>query len=150
LSGFGPLVSISANYLGKARWRVPVAIITLAINVTLDLILVPKIGVIGGAVGTDAAYALYAPAHLFICQRALQLDLRPALWTLLRATLAGGAMTGVILLFGDSLSEAWKIPLGGLTGLFVFCLVLWLTREVSVAEVRVVLGRLPLVQRRVR
>lgn len=147
LGGFGTLASVSANYLGKARWRVPVAIMTLAINVTLDLILVPRIGVIGGAVGTDAAYALYAPAHLFICQRALALDLRPALWTFVRTSLAGAATTGVLLLFGDSLSEAWRIPLGGVSGVLVFCLVLWLTREVSVAEARAILAGLPLARR---
>ncbi len=150
LSGFGSLVSISANYLGKARWRVPVAIMTLGINVALDLILVPRIGVIGGAVGTDAAYALYAPAHLFICQRALELDLRPALWTFVRTSLAGGAMTGVLLLFGDSLSEVWKTLLGGVSGVFVFCLVLWLTREVSVSEARAALAGLPLARRLMR
>lgn len=147
LSGFGALVSISANYLGEASRRVPVAIATVVINLALDLVLVPRIGPIGGAVGTDAAYALYAPAHLFICQRALHIDLRPALRTLVRTTLAGASLTGTLLLFGDSLAHVWTTALGGAVGITIFCLVLWLTHELSASEVRDVLAGLPFVRR---
>jgi peptidoglycan biosynthesis protein MviN/MurJ (putative lipid II flippase) len=147
LSGFGYLVSISANYLGEARRRVPVAITTVLVNLGLDLIFVPRIGVIGGCVGTDAAYALYAPAHLFICQRALQIDLRPVARSFIRTTLAGAAMTGTLILFGDSLSRLWTIPVGGLAAVVVFCTVLWLTREVSAAEARAALAEIPVARR---
>ncbi len=81
LNGMGALVSISANFLGEASSRLPVAITTVLINIGLDLILVPRLGVIGGAIGTDVAYLLYAPAHLYICRRVLRIDLRPALLT---------------------------------------------------------------------
>ncbi|MFI4977952.1 MAG: oligosaccharide flippase family protein [Solirubrobacterales bacterium] len=147
LIGFGSLVSISANYLGEARRRVPVAIVTVLVNLVLDLVLVPRIGVIGACVGTDVAYAVYAPAHLLICQRALQIDLRPAARTFARTTLAGTAMTGVLILFGDSLSQLWLIPLGGLAAVVVFAAVLWLTGEVSVAEARTALGSIPFARR---
>jgi O-antigen/teichoic acid export membrane protein len=147
LIGFGSLVSISANYLGEARRRVPVAIVTVLVNLGLDLLLVPRIGVIGACVGTDVAYALYAPAHLLICQRALQIDLRPAARTFIRTTLAGAALTGILILFGDSLSRFWLIPLGGLAGVGVFAAVLWVTGEVSVAEARTALGSIPFARR---
>jgi len=150
LSGFGSLVSIAANYLGAAAQRVPVAIMTALINLALDLVLVPRIGAIGGAVGSDVAYALYAPAHLFICQRALAIDLRPALRTFLRTTLAGASATGLLLLFGDSLAHLWRTALGGVAAIVVFCLVLWLTREVSGSEVRDLLGGIPLGRRLLR
>lgn len=150
LSGFGPLVSISANFLGKASRRLPVAIMTVAINVTLDLVLIPKIGVIGGAVGTDAAYALYAPAHLFICQRTLQIDLRPAFRTFVRATVACASLTGVLLFFGGSLAHVWRTVLGGVAGITVFCLVLWLTHEFTASEARNVLAGFPFGRRLVR
>jgi peptidoglycan biosynthesis protein MviN/MurJ (putative lipid II flippase) len=142
--GFGALVSVSANYLGEARRRVPVAIATLVINCAIDLVLVPRIGVVGGAWGTDAAFAVYVPAHLWICQRALGLDLRPAAVTFARTALAGTALTGVLLLFGDSLHRWWLTALGGVVGAVVFGLVLWLTREVSVSEARALLAELPL------
>jgi len=143
LSGFGALVSVSANYLGEARRRVPVAIVTVVVNLVVDLILVPRIGVIGGAWGTDAAFALYALAHLFICQRALDVDLRPTAVSFARTALAGVAMTGVLLLFGDSLHRLWSTVLGGVLGVGVFGLVLWLTREVTASEARAALAGVP-------
>ncbi len=143
LSGFGALVSVSANYLGEARRRVPVAMVTVVINLVVDMLLVPRIGVIGGAWGTDAAFAVYAPAHLLICRRALHLDLRPTAVTFARTTLAGVVMTGVLLLFGDSLRHIWLTALGGGLGVVLFCLVLWLTREVSLGEARAALADLP-------
>jgi O-antigen/teichoic acid export membrane protein len=143
LLGFGPLVSVTANYLGEARRRVPIAIATIIINLTLDLLLVPRIGVIGGAIGTDVAYGLYAPAHLIICQRILGLDLRAPARTLLRTLTAGVAMAAVLLLIGDSLAEAWRIPLGGLAGIATYAFVLWITREVDAREARAVLGSIP-------
>jgi O-antigen/teichoic acid export membrane protein len=147
LLGFGSLVSISANYLGEARRRIPVAIVTVLVNLVLDLVLVPRIGVIGACVGTDVAYALYAPAHLLICQRALQIDLRPVARTFIRTTLAGTAMTGILFLFGASLSRFWLIPLGGLAGVGVFAAVLWVTGEVSVSEARAALDGVPFARR---
>ena len=145
LSGFGSLVSIGANFLGEASKRVPVAIATMLINVGLDLLLVPRLGVIGGAVGTDAAYALYAPAHLYICQRALGIDLRPAVRTFARTALAGALMTGVLLLFGDSiaLSQIPRTALGGVLAIAVFVLILYLTEEVTMDDVRLVFAALP-------
>lgn len=143
LSGFGPLVSISANFLGEARKRVPIAVATMALNIGVDLVLVPRIGVKGGAVGTDVAYALYAPAHLYICQRALGIDLRPTAWTLLRTSLAGALMTGALLLFGDSLSHPVSTLLGAVVALGVFLLTLFVTQEATCDDLRLVRGVLP-------
>jgi O-antigen/teichoic acid export membrane protein len=143
LSGFGALVSVTANYLGEARRRVPVAIVTVLINTAIDLVLVPRIGVLGGAWGTDAAFALYVPAHLLICQRALHLDLRPTALTFARTALAGAALTGTLLLFGDALDRLWLTAIGGVLGAVVFCLVLWATRELSVSDARTLLAELP-------
>ena len=139
LSGFGVLVSVSANYLGEARKRVPVAIVTVVINLVVDLLLVPRIGVIGGAWGTDAAFAVYALAHLYICQRALGIDLGPTAVSLARTGLAGAAMTAVLLLFGDSLARlAHRGRRRCRRDRVLF--VLWSTREVSISEVRAALA----------
>jgi O-antigen/teichoic acid export membrane protein len=143
LLGFGPLVSGTVNYLGEARRRVPVAFATTAINMAIDFALVPHIGVVGGSIGTDVAYGVYAPAHLYICQRALDLDLRATARTLLRTLVAGGAATGVLLAIGASLSEAWRIPVGGVAGLSTFLLVLVLTGEITIAELKGALARMP-------
>ncbi len=140
LSGFGALVSVSANYLGEARKRVPVALVTVVINFVIDVVLVPSIGVIGGAWGTDAAFALYALGHLYICQRALGIDLGPTAVSFVRTALAGGAMTGVLLVFGDSRSDLLRTAAGGVLGVILFGVVLWLTREVTASDARAVLA----------
>ena len=135
LVGFGPMVSGTVNYLGQARKRVPVAFATTAINVIVDFVLVPRIGVVGGAIGTDLAYLLYAPAHLVICRQALGLDLRATARTFVRTLVAGAAMTGVLLLIGAPLSEPWRIVLGGVAGLSVYGAILMLSGEVTRAEI---------------
>jgi O-antigen/teichoic acid export membrane protein len=147
LLGIGALVSVSANYLGEARRRVPIAVSTVIVNLVLDLILVPRIGVLGGAVGTDVAYALYVPAHLMLCQRILKIDLRPAARTLVRTFAAGGVTTAVLLLIGSPLGEAWRIPLGALAGCAAFAAVLWGTGEVDAREARSLLERAPFLRR---
>lgn len=143
LNGFGFLVSVSANFLGEASSRLPIAIATVLINIGLDLLLVPRLGVIGGAVGTDAAYLLYAPAHLYICQRVLRISLRPAALTFLRTSLAGALMAGVLLFFGDSIafSAIPRTVLGGALGLGIFLLTLYLSGEVTDDELRALLAR---------
>ena len=73
LSGFAPLVSITANYLGEARRRIPIAIATLAVNGVFDLIFIPKIGIVAGAIGSSLGYLIYVPAHLWLCTRLLDL-----------------------------------------------------------------------------
>lgn len=141
LNGFGFLVSVSANYLGEASSRLPVAVATVALNIVLDLVLVPRLGVIGGAVGTDIAYLLYAPAHLYICQRVLRISLRPAALSFVRTAVSGALMAGVLLLFGDSIAPSTipRTALGGVLGLVIFLLTLYLSDEVTGDELRAML-----------
>lgn len=136
LMALGSLISQAANYLGAARLRVPVAVATLVVNLVIDLVLIPRIGIVAGAIGTDVAYALYVPAHLWICGRLMPLPLRSLALTLARALLAAGAMAGVLAAFGVS-----QLSVSGWIGGVVlapaaYVLVLLATREVSVGELR--------------
>jgi O-antigen/teichoic acid export membrane protein len=76
LSGFAPLVSITVDYLGEARRRIPIAIATLAVNGAFDLVFIPKIGVVAGAIGSTIGYLVYVPGHLWLCRRLLGFSLR--------------------------------------------------------------------------
>ena len=134
LQGIAPLVSLAVNYLGEARRRIPIAIVTVLLNLGIDVVLIPRVGIVGGAIGTDVAYALYVPAHLWICKRLLGLELRPVALAFVRSALAAGTMAAVLALFGtDSLSPLdW---IGGLiAGPLAFGLVLVVTREISREE----------------
>ncbi len=134
LLGFGPLVSVGATYLGEARRRIPVTIATLFVNILIDVILIPRIGIVAGAIGTSAAYGLYAPAHLLIVQRALGFRLRPIAASIARSVAAAGAAAGVLAGFGTSELSPLEWVLGAGAGLAAFVAVLLLTREVSVRE----------------
>jgi O-antigen/teichoic acid export membrane protein len=136
LSGLVSLVSGGMNIIGAARRRIPFAIATLLVNLVLDLILIPRIGVLGGAVGTDVAFCIYVPAHLFYCRRALGIALRPIALTLARGLLAGSAMGLVLFSFGTDHLSLLAVVLGATLGAAAFAAVLLLTRELSPADLR--------------
>jgi O-antigen/teichoic acid export membrane protein len=137
LQGLGPLVSATVNYLGEAGRRVPIALGAVAINVVVDLALIPTIGIEGAAIGTDLAYLLYVPAHLAICARLLGLDVRPLLRTLARTLVAGAVLASVLAVAGTDELSAGAALAGGLGGLLAYVATLVLVREVSVDELRV-------------
>jgi O-antigen/teichoic acid export membrane protein len=136
LRGLGPLITTTVNYLGQAARRIPIVLAALVINVVIDLILLPRIGVVGAAIGTGVAYALYVPAHYTICRRELGLSRRPLAVTLARAGLAATAMGAVLYAFGTETLSAAQWLLGGAAGMAVFTGVLLATGEVSKSEVR--------------
>jgi O-antigen/teichoic acid export membrane protein len=140
LAGLAPLVSLAANYLGAARRRVPIALAALAVNIGLDLVLIPTVGIEGAAIGTGAAFLLYVPAHLWICRERLGFPLRPLGRTFGRALLAAAASAAVLLAFGTGELSLAEWVGGGLAGTAVFVLVLLVLREVSPAEVRGLAG----------
>jgi O-antigen/teichoic acid export membrane protein len=58
LAGLAPLLTIAVNYMGEARRRVPIAIAALLINLIIDVLLIPEIGAIAGAIGSGVAFAV--------------------------------------------------------------------------------------------
>jgi len=90
--------------LGK---RTGLLLVTMAIpagvNILLNLILIPRMGVVGAAVSTAASFALGLVACLLISRRAIAL---PVPWdSLIRCAVASGVMALVV----------WRLPpIGGL------------------------------------
>src|SRR5262249_2620550 len=95
LGGLSPLISITVNYLGEARRRIPIVLAALVGNVVIDVTLLPRIGVVAAAIGTTAAYCIYVPAHFVICKRKLGVHVRPLALTLGRTVAGALAMAGV-------------------------------------------------------
>jgi O-antigen/teichoic acid export membrane protein len=133
LSGLAPLVSTTVNYVGRARRRVPIVLLSTAVTVGTCLVLIPAIGVVGGAVAADSAYALYVPAHLWISGHALGVPLRPILVTLARSTLGAAVMAVPLVVAGTvsltALEWVWAIPAGALAYASVLLLTGEFTRE---------------------
>lgn len=135
LSGIAPLVSLGVNYLGEAPLRIPIAVAAIAANLLIDVILIPRIGIVAGAIGSDVGYAIYVPAHLWICRDRLSVDLRPLAGVLARALLAAGAMAGVLALAGTSATlSLWQWLLGATLGPAAFVATLLLAGELTRGE----------------
>lgn len=64
------------NYLGRARDRAIVRAITAVLNVGLNILLLPLLGVVGAAIATVISYGLYTAANVYIIS--LEFELRPA------------------------------------------------------------------------
>ncbi len=134
LFGLAPLVSVGVNYLGEARRRIPVAIAALIVNFAVSFVLLKEIGVVGSALGADAAYLIYVPAHFWICKQLLGLAMRPIVITFVRTLVAAGAMTAVMVGFGTENLSLLEWLAGGATGIVTYCVALVLTGEVTRAE----------------
>jgi O-antigen/teichoic acid export membrane protein len=136
LTGVSPIVSMAMNYVGEAKRRVPIVLGTVLLNVVIDLVLIPRIGIVAGAIGTDVAYTFYVLAHFWICRTELDLQLRLIVRTLVRAGVAAAAMAGVLLLIGTSGISLTEWLVGGIGGCLAFGGALVATREISPADLR--------------
>jgi O-antigen/teichoic acid export membrane protein len=137
LSGINPIVVSPLNFAGEGRRRIPITIAAVIVNAALDVILIPAIGILGAAVGSDVAYTLYAGSNLWVSHRVLGLPLRPVAVTAARSLVAGGALAAVLAVAGTGSSLSPLEWLGGaVVGGIAYVAVLLLTREVSAAELR--------------
>lgn len=134
LTGPTRLLTISVNYLGEARRRIVIVLVALALNVAVDLLLISKIGVVGGAVGNDVAFSLYAFGHLYVAHRLTGFPLMPLVYSLGRGLLAAAAMGAVLLAIGTGEVALPLIVIGLVVGMAVFLAVLLALREPLPAE----------------
>jgi O-antigen/teichoic acid export membrane protein len=136
LIGIAPLVSISVNFLGEARRRVPILLVTMVLSFGLTVLLINTVGLLGAAVANVLTMAAYVGAHLWICRRLLGLELWPLAVSLGRGLTAAGAMGLVLVAVGTSSLSAVQLVGGATAGVLVFCVTLLTTREVSLDELR--------------
>jgi stage V sporulation protein B len=143
LSGPALLASLAVNYLGAARRRIPLAVAVLAINVGVAVVLIPEIGIVGGAIATDLAYAVWVPAHILILRQLLDIPLRPQALAFARAALAAGVACLPLLALGTDPSLP-VLLIGAVIASAVYLVALRLTGELTRADIermREVVGR---------
>jgi O-antigen/teichoic acid export membrane protein len=136
LSGLAPLASLTVNFLGAARRRVPIALATVAVNLAVSAALIPTIGVVGAAIGTTVAYLVYVVGHLDICRREIGFPLRPLGVTVARAALGGGAAAAVLLVASPADASVADWLLAPPLALLAYASVLVLTRELTGEDIR--------------
>jgi O-antigen/teichoic acid export membrane protein len=140
LLGVGPLLALSVNYLGEARSRVPLAIGTVTLNAVIDVILIPRIGIVAGAIGTDVAFTFFVVGHVVIIRRLIDLPLRPLGISVARLSLAALAMAAVLFAFGTGKLGAAELIVGGILALVTYFAVLMATAELTPVHLRTALA----------
>jgi O-antigen/teichoic acid export membrane protein len=142
LAGLAPMVISPLNYAGEGNRRIPIAIAAVVVGAVIDVILIPEIGILGAAVGSDVGYALYVGGHLWLSHRYLRLPLRPLAASAARSLTAAAGMAAVLALIGTGELSALEWVGGLLGGSAIFLAILLVTRELSVGEIRL-LSRMP-------
>jgi len=104
---FGPAL----NALGKEKWNLLSTVITLLVNIALNLLLIPRYGPGGAAAATTATQFLYSAAmYSFLRKTEASWLTGFAVWRFL--ILAIGM--GVLLVLIDGLAVYWAISIGGI------------------------------------
>lgn len=137
LGGLANLTTLTVNYIGLARSRVPIAIAMLSVNVLIDVILLPRVGVVGGAIGTSVAYMIWVPAHAWILRREIGLKIRPLLLTTARSSVAGAVLVGVLALLGTGVVPIPVMVVGAVAGPAAYVATLFALKELTGADVAV-------------
>jgi len=94
------LTNHGLDYLGRARERAVVKITTAVLNVGLNVVLIPRIGVVGAAIATVVTFGIYTAVNVYVMH--LELDLRGR-WLLRQVSYAlavTGAMSIVVFYLG--------------------------------------------------
>ena len=141
LSGPAILVSVGVNYLGEARRRLPLVVAMLSANIGIDVLLLPEIGIVAGAIGKDVAYAIWVPGHLVILHRVLGMPLRPHWLALARAIVAAAVASLPLLAIGTDVGVVVLI-LGAAVACVVYVAALGVTGELSRSDVAFLRGLL--------
>ena len=99
LSGVAPVASKALDYMGAGRERLPWAVAAALVNTIIDIALIPTIGIVGAAIGTDVGIAVFVGGTLLVCRRRfgytfghLFTDIRPFV---LPAALVAAGLTAV-------------------------------------------------------
>jgi len=115
---------------------------TIAVNLTLNILLVPTLGILGAGIAHATGFALLAVAMTLAARRVLPFSPFPGTWFFPRVLTCCTAMVGVVALLG------WLAP-GGMAslaaaialGAAVYGGLLLATRCVSLAEIRALFAR---------
>lgn len=131
--GIVPLISSSVTYLGEASRRIPLMIGAAVLDAGIDVVLIPRIGIISGAIATAVAYLGMLIGHAFLCERHVKLPFRQLGASTARAAVAAAAMAGVLALFGSDPGIP-ALAVGLIAGTLVYGGVLLASRELSPDE----------------
>jgi PST family polysaccharide transporter len=147
LFGIGEVLAVGVNYLGAAKSRVPLAIGALLINGLIDVILVPQIGIIAGAIGTGVALIVYVGGHVRIYQRKIGVSFANLIPAVARGLAAAIVAAAVLFAFGTEHLSLFAVLAAPPLATLGYLGVLVALRELSPNELRTALA---LIRRQLR
>lgn len=92
------ITSHGLDFLGRARARAIVRGVTAVLNVGLNIILIPTIGVVGAAMATIITFSLYTLASVYIIHQEFDLRIQYLLKNTATIILITGIMSAVVFL----------------------------------------------------
>ena len=116
--------------LNKIGWNVIILSTSAAVNIALNIILIPRVGIMGAAVATLIAYAIMGLLHLAVTRRYLKFDL--SLTFIGKTVAAATVMTFCIWLINPQ--SLMMITLAIVVGAVLYFLVLLAIRAFSERE----------------
>ncbi len=98
------LVGSGLDFLGRARERAIARTGSALLNVALNLVLIPSMGVVGAAIATVISYGIYTLTNVYILSTEVKLRYRYLFEQLLATVAITGVMSAAVYLFVDSIT----------------------------------------------
>lgn len=114
LVGISPMLSLSLNYSGHAAVRAYFVFLAVGILVCADMVLIPRLGAVGAAVGFVLGQASYVMCQLVYCMRSFGIGARPLAPKLLVILVAGVLSLVAFLAVLQMGSSPWVMALLGI------------------------------------
>ncbi|WP_137284589.1 flippase [Halorussus salinisoli] len=95
------VTSLALDFLGRAKNRAIAQFLTAVMNVILNIILIPAIGVVGAAHATVITYSIYSLYNFYIISSELNVDVVKVAKNIFIISLITIAMAGTVYLFVD-------------------------------------------------
>ena len=133
-AGIALLVARAGDGAEVSR-RASIYVGSLALAVAAGFILIPRRGVVGGAIAIDVAIGFYTLAQIWICRRRLNLRIQTLVWGLASALTAAAAMGIVLASVGTRDLTLVDWVKGCFGGLATYLAMLIFTREITTAQI---------------
>lgn len=111
---------------GKTSWNLGTTLLALVVNVVIDVLLIPHLGIVGAAIGWCAAIVAANVVPLVVAWRGL--GLTPFGAATVHAYLLSAATFGVLPLAGRLVAGAPGAIVGAIVGLALYVALVWRSR----------------------
>lgn len=130
------ITSNGLDFLGRARERAIAKGGTAVLNVGLNLVLIPVIGVVGAALATVITYSLYTFANVYIIHQEFDLRIGYIGWHVSRTVIVTGVMALIVYATVDFIDGFLSLALVVLLGVTVWGVLSTLTGLLDVKQIR--------------